>query len=79
MISERLQHTTLTAGLLLQLIELLHQQFAHRVRWLKLQWQYPIGGEDPEQPVHSLLHLFHTLEPFIHPSADPRWIGLPCS
>jgi hypothetical protein len=53
-IGGRLHHAALALSLLFQFIVLLGEQVSHRVRWLELQGQHALCGEDAQQYLHSV-------------------------
>jgi hypothetical protein len=70
-IAERLQHTDLALGLLLQLVEMLGDEILDRVRWLELQRQYAFGGEDSQEHLHAMLELLDARETLADTALDP--------
>gem|GEM_PF-4413715 len=71
-ITECLQHTAFALGFLLQLIKMLGEQIADRVRWLELQGQHAFGREDSKQHLHPMFELLYPAESLIHPGPHPR-------
>jgi hypothetical protein len=67
MIREHLLDAALLVRFLFQRIEMLQQQISYRVRWLELQGQHAMGGEDAQEHLHSLLDLLDAPEALIHP------------
>src|SRR6476660_7153720 len=71
MVRQHLLHTTLLLGFLLQGVEMLRDEIAHRERWLEVQGQHAIGREDAQEHLNTLLYLLDATKAFIHSRAYP--------
>ena len=59
-IAEGLQYPSLALSLVLQLVEVLGEQIAYRLRRFELQWQHAFGGEDSQDHLDAMLQLLRS-------------------
>src|SRR5689334_7094825 len=71
MVGKDLIKPALVLSLPLQVVQMLHQEIAHRVGWLEFEREHAPSGENAQQHLDAVAHLAYACLLFAHAVLDP--------